>query len=531
MRARYRKRHMPLHAGLLDRRGALLAALVVCLGAAVPHAAAGVAPPRGEPTRPVYETSFEQPVGPEWSSTTRTATPSGLHGSFLGEFGNDTVRLRLSSLPEHDVVYLAFNLYVLRSWDGSSVGCCGPDLWDLSVEGGASLVHTTFSNGEAFNRVDTTQAYPGRYPDSTNLPRTGAVENDTLGFEFTPRMVEDAVYHLRLAVPHTGSSIGFLFSGSALQPLNDESWGLDDVSVGVGSSAASVVIDRVEPPVVCPDGVGDTVALDVIGSGFDDEVDDVYFSRRPDGSERSLEVVSFAVVNPSTIHCVVTAADLQPRIPYFPFVDTASGVLSTGFGAGRHPRGTDAFVTLASTSVLLQPSGSATAISLRGACEPGLGPSAVRGDPGVVGYDVYVSSTPGVAPGPGTFLARIPANQPEIGVLSAAYYVVRPVSAAGQEGPPSNEVAAVPPRLFGIAVRGSKLVVTGAGFTDPSEILVDGIACAQSARVSSASKLTQTGTLADGRPIASYVTPGRAVTITVRTGSGLTSSAVLRRPA
>jgi hypothetical protein len=97
---------------------------------------------------------------PEWSNDTRELTPAGGR-VFLGRFGNETVSLLLSGLPAHSEVTVSFDLFIIDTWDGNSEEPgIGPDIWDLSVTGGPTLLHTTFSNFDP----DQNQAYPDPFP-------------------------------------------------------------------------------------------------------------------------------------------------------------------------------------------------------------------------------------------------------------------------------------------------------------------------------------------------------------------------------
>ena len=169
----------------------------------------------------VYAENFEGAVGPEWSNTSTDTTPAGAR-TFLGRFGDKTVSLDLTTLPAHSDVTVSFDLFVIETWDGNGDFCCGPDIFDLSVAGGPTLLHTTFSNvGDI-----TSQAYPDAYPGGANPSRAGAAENNTLGYYATGG---DSVYALCFTFPHTGSALALDFS--SLQAISDESWGLDNVKV------------------------------------------------------------------------------------------------------------------------------------------------------------------------------------------------------------------------------------------------------------------------------------------------------------
>jgi len=181
----------------------------------------------------IYSTDFESPVGPEWSVTNRSVTPVGGR-TFLGDFANQTATLTLSSLPTHNQLVVSFDLFIIRTWDGNNT-VAGPDIWDLSVVGGSTLLHTTFQNPHNLWSGDG-QAYPGTYPGGSYPSGTGASEINTLGyydqgvFQLGPM---DMVYKLSFAFPHSASSLALSFSASGLEGVGNESWGLDNVVVAV----------------------------------------------------------------------------------------------------------------------------------------------------------------------------------------------------------------------------------------------------------------------------------------------------------
>jgi hypothetical protein len=190
------------------------------------------------PVTVVYRNNFDGAVGSEWVPTGTDVTPTGRR--FLGQFtGADSVNLTFGTLGPHSHVTVVFDLFVLKSWDGSQVfhpqfgGILGPDAWDLSVTGGPTLLHTTFSNIDQAG-LYFSQAYPGAYPGSTNAPRTGAVETNSLGYA----SFGDSVYHLAFTFAHTGSTLQLVFSssmvdGTGSDTIDNESWGLDNVGVAI----------------------------------------------------------------------------------------------------------------------------------------------------------------------------------------------------------------------------------------------------------------------------------------------------------
>jgi hypothetical protein len=187
----------------------------------------------------VYFNDFEGTVGSEWSNTLTDTTPVG-DRKFLGQFGNDTVSLTLTDLPPHTNMTVTFDLFIIQSWDGNNIGY-GPDIWELSVAGGPTLLYTTFSNAFA-SETDFRQAYPDSYPGGDNPGLTGAAESDTLGYPDTSGYdgANDSVYRLSFSFPHSESSLTLNFASNSDGPGYGESWGLDNVTVQVVEASAEI---------------------------------------------------------------------------------------------------------------------------------------------------------------------------------------------------------------------------------------------------------------------------------------------------
>jgi ankyrin repeat protein len=198
----------------------------------------------------VYFNDFtSERVGPEWSTFPQqgeqqgalrvSATPKGGR-RFLGELGSQTARLTLNDLPPHREISLYFDLYILRTWDGSNLNA-GPDVWSLSLPDGPTLLRTTFCNTVGISNSNVRmQAYPGEYPTDHYPCQYGAVETNTLGYtgEIEGRQVPmDALYRLSYTLPHTGPTLKLDFSAVGLEPLDNESWGLTSVQVSVATPA------------------------------------------------------------------------------------------------------------------------------------------------------------------------------------------------------------------------------------------------------------------------------------------------------
>jgi len=205
----------------------------------------------------VYHEDFEAPLGssfPHWSTTGYTYVGDGRQGSgstpitnvaaptderFLGEFGGprivsgppfvrimDAVLLTLDHLPPHAKVTVRFDLFILKSWDGNSPRY-GPDRFRLRVIGGPTLLDTSFSN----NHKTATEGSFQDYPTVDSPPRTGAAAVNRLGFQF----FGDSVYHLSFTFAHAAGTLALEFSSDMYEGkgTEDESWGLDNISVSV----------------------------------------------------------------------------------------------------------------------------------------------------------------------------------------------------------------------------------------------------------------------------------------------------------
>ncbi len=149
---------------------------------------------------------------------------------FMGQYaGNDEVALTLTCLPsDTSKLFVSFNLFIIRSWDGNTTAN-GPDHWKFSVDNGPVLLDTTFTNFKEYP-----QAYPGNWPGASYPAFTGAVGVDVLGYTNSgaPTWPQDSLYYLTFEIPYVqGQPITLRFSGSNLQPLLDESWGIDNLQV------------------------------------------------------------------------------------------------------------------------------------------------------------------------------------------------------------------------------------------------------------------------------------------------------------
>lgn len=212
----------------------------------------------------VYSEDFNAPPGTEFSNWTSSnivfesaASPPGKgevkpvkiencqspNGAqrFLGEFGgekigspadpgynrtavNQQIRFELADLPPHRGLRLAFDLYILKSWDGNSPQY-GPDRLRLATRGGPTLFDTSFSNNHKVERQGSYQDHPIRQ----SLPQSAAHSTNTLGYEF----FGDAIYRLEFEFLHDQGKLTLDFDSDLFEGKGtaDESWGIDNMRI------------------------------------------------------------------------------------------------------------------------------------------------------------------------------------------------------------------------------------------------------------------------------------------------------------
>ncbi|MDC0377303.1 gliding motility-associated C-terminal domain-containing protein [Schleiferiaceae bacterium] len=165
----------------------------------------------------IYFNDFENLIGNEFSATTAT-TFSG--SSLLGNFGDQTISLSLSSLPL-DSIRLSFDLWIHDTWDGNQSGVIyQSDFWSLRYNLD-TLINTTFSNWPSYN-----QSYPDNYP-SSHLYQTGAISTAAS----LCSSQGSSKYHLSFDINNASSSGIISFDGTPSQSLCDESWSIDNVLI------------------------------------------------------------------------------------------------------------------------------------------------------------------------------------------------------------------------------------------------------------------------------------------------------------
>lgn len=179
-----------------------------------------------------------------YSSRETDKTPA-THVNFHGVFANDLVEASAESLPDHDFLDISFDLFILRSWDGSvpvnaatKKSRLGPDYFILGTADGPFLLYTTFSNwpDERFTNDSRFQNYPSQIPGEHLDSYAGCDARNTLGYHYgfpgPPQPVPmDSTYHMHFVIPHSSSQFILQLSAYGLSSVDDENWGFTDVKL------------------------------------------------------------------------------------------------------------------------------------------------------------------------------------------------------------------------------------------------------------------------------------------------------------
>lgn len=190
----------------------------------------------------VFETDFDGASPAEITSGTATLTgvqgyaglgPAGnqFGGNFLRSATGNVVTLQLNNLPSHDTITLEFLFAAIDSLDGEGVFPAG-DYFRIVFDG-------TILFSESFANATPTQVQSYVPPPGVELAR-----HVDLGFQGPGGYYTDSAYNLgadpRFAnFAHTGSAarIDFFIFGEGNQSLDDESWAMDNLRVGVTTVA------------------------------------------------------------------------------------------------------------------------------------------------------------------------------------------------------------------------------------------------------------------------------------------------------
>src|SRR5262245_51315718 len=217
-----------------------------CLGAAVMPARAGVV---------VFSTNFSTKIPPEIAPGVATLAgvqgyaglgPAGdqFGGSFLRSPTGNVVTLSLAGLPAHSAISLDFLFAAIDSLDGTGVFPAG-DFFTVTLDGN-QIFRESFAN-----------ALPTQIQSYVPPPGVELARRVDLGFSGPGGFYTDSGYYLGADpvfqhLPHAGSTATFTFEieGPGIQPLDDESWAMDNLRVSVVPTAVP------EPSTLALSGLG-----------------------------------------------------------------------------------------------------------------------------------------------------------------------------------------------------------------------------------------------------------------------------------
>ncbi len=138
-------------------------------------------------------------------------------------------------------------MFIIRGWIGNGYG--GGNIFTLATSNGQTLVNTTFSN-----YGNSPQSYPNSVGQGNYPGRTGAVENNTLGYLVDSSPI-DSVYRLTSTFTNTANTLTLNFTGSNL--WYSETWGIDNISVRVLD--VPTITLAVSPASVTEDGTSNLI--------------------------------------------------------------------------------------------------------------------------------------------------------------------------------------------------------------------------------------------------------------------------------
>ena len=189
-------------------------------------------------TKVIYEENFnniDKDLKVAWSNPKVDITANS-KTLFLGQFGNESVKLTLDKLPAHKTVTVQFDLYILKTWDGDEP-VSGPDLWGLKLDDAVALIDTSFTNVSTNRQRFACKSGEEVTPQcqlAWGVGPAGAAAINSLGFK-----PWDSVYKIKRTFAHDRSFLMLTFYGAlkemspAVTTIDNESWGLDNVRVEV----------------------------------------------------------------------------------------------------------------------------------------------------------------------------------------------------------------------------------------------------------------------------------------------------------
>ena len=185
----------------------------------------------------VYENDFER----EGQKTVSIYDINGLvntskifdfNGSkVLGPFNNNATKFSIKNIPEHNVLEVAYDLYIHDNWQGNTKASNGiPDLFVVNYDGNLKFL-TTFSNHTPY-----LQGYPDWYPAGNNPTYGNAIQINLPGRCLWKDSAQGtSLYRIVQSFGHDQPSFELSLS-DALQPfaaICEKSWSIDELTITV----------------------------------------------------------------------------------------------------------------------------------------------------------------------------------------------------------------------------------------------------------------------------------------------------------
>jgi hypothetical protein len=164
----------------------------------------------------------------------------------IGNFNNDGFRLSLNGLPDHEYLFVSFDLLIHDTWDGNFNGFENdfPDSWVMELNSEINLIRgsniifeTTFSNTPCDSNLCLWQSYPNSYP-FLFAPQTGRSSTAPGLCAFADRSNGTSIYRIQKTLQHKDKAVVFDFYDKLYQPnapsqMCDESWSMDNLQIRV----------------------------------------------------------------------------------------------------------------------------------------------------------------------------------------------------------------------------------------------------------------------------------------------------------
>lgn len=128
----------------------------------------------------------------------------------------------------------------------------------------------------------------------------------------------------------------------------------------------------------------------------------------------------------------------------------------------------------------------------------------------LVGYNIYRSNNPNAAPVPANFYASLPPNQTSAVAPTApggSFFVITAVYPNGESDGTNAASGGIPePDITSFEIRGGKVIINGADFTNSVSVFIDGIPFSKAAKVKKQNtRIQQKGRLLTGQSVSDYV--------------------------